>query len=102
MSGYSLNGLRVAQQDIRTHAIPPGSYVRIEVPPIEECRQEEVSLLQLEVSQRISFRFVDDLSDGPFPLELSSEMRFEDDAANFVTRSNISRDQASFRRSGWR
>ena len=98
----SLNGVRVALQDFRTHSIPPGSYVRIEVPPIEECSHEEVNLLQLGVSQRISFRDVGGHCGDPFPLERSSEMRFNDTAASFENRLITYMGSPTSCRSGWR
>ena len=98
----SLNGESIPQQDIRVFAIPSGSYIRIDVPPREECFEEQISLLQLGVSQRISFRLEASPADGTFPPELSSEMRFTAIAADFENRTPTTDDLAPCCRSGWR
>ena len=48
----SLNGESLSQQDIRVFASPSGSYIRIDVPPREDCLEDQISLLQLGESQR--------------------------------------------------
>ncbi len=97
----SLNGESLLQQDIRVFAIPSGSYIRIDVPPREDCLEDQISLLQLGVSQRISFRLEATPGDETFPPELSSEKRFTLIAADFENRTLITEDLAPCCRSGW-
>lgn len=111
-----LNGETIPLQDVRNYNIRSGHYVRIDVPPIEECRESVgdgpnggvdgpnygLSLLQLGVRQWSSFRPSDPIVREVFPPEWNSEMRFNQSAAVFVNHFLQSSWNLGGCRSGWR
>ena len=111
-----LNDETIPLQDVRIYNIRSGNYVKIDVPPIEDCRDSVgdgpngsvdgpnygLNLIQLGVRQWSSFRPSDPLAREVFPPEWNSEMRFNQSAAVFANHFLQSIWNPGGCRSGWR
>ena len=96
-----LNGRRLSQQDQRIQTVRSGSYIQIDVPPIEDCG-DHLSLLQIHKLQDDPLHYGRYSMKETIPSERSSRMRSLHDAAIFVDRSSLLSSICLECRDGWR
>ncbi len=95
-----LNGFRIPLQDTRLHDIRSGGYIQIDLPPVEDCRDEH-SFLQIRSQANFPLQLEQSSIQVTIPLERSSEMRFDTTAANFENRISLLESRGSVCRDGW-